>query len=992
MPEGPRSGRTDPVPHRGNGGSSRGDDLGYEPALDGLRALAVVAVLFFHARFTWARGGFLGVSTFFTLSGFLITSLMIKEWRGSGGVSLRNFFSRRFRRLLPASWFTMALVLAMGAAGIWVDEQLRSLRGDVPWALLELINWHFIAEGRTYAAQFEAPSPLEHYWSLAIEQQFYLLLPLVVLGVLGWSQRRSLARGGARSGPATTPLRPLVAVLLVATVVSWGLNWYLAQDSVGRGYFGTDTRLAELTVGALLATAGLSRIRGGSTGKRRLLAVVGLLGVATSVVLWATATVGATWMYPFGLMATTAASTMLILGAFQPGPLRWFLELAPVVALGRISYGVYLLHWPIFLWLTPARTGWGQWPLFGLRMAVTISAAVVMFRLLETPIRTGSRIVARVSAAFVAPVAVLLLVFTATVTSDLPPPPELASAATTSTTTLPPAPVRVLVVGDALAESWRPLAKESSDSPATDDPKAGDPKEGGSKAADPEDGETAPPRITVPESGAPLEVTVAATSECGVALGGFVRLSNGELERDTDRCGEVRQTWKTALVEARPDVVLVWAAPRDVADRRFDPAHPWVKPGVPELDDFLSLELRELVEDMSATGSAVVLGSAPYFANNGPAPTAVPRVLPPTPKERALTEGLWTKAAAGIPGPGYAENDHARIDRWNQLMEAAAAGTGAQVIDLAGMMKKWPDGEFDEDRRDPDGVGLTPDGVAEIAGQAATALEGAKPPVARADPTAAVAAAAPLPTAPPFTARRTVPDHRYPEILVVGDSVAFNIGFGLQKWAKATGAGRVHAAGQLGCPIARGGQNRFLLNMETFPDRCDWSTRKMFPGWIDTHDPDVVVVVSGIWEVVDRRLLGDDRFRHIGQPIVDRYVLAEFLSAIDTLAARGANVVLLTYPHLQAGRDQGYTDLPESDPARVDRLNELLAEAVALRPGVATLVDFQGWLASQPGGELDAAKRSDGLHFYDEYAPTIAAWLGPQLTEIGRNGIPPPGG
>jgi hypothetical protein len=223
---------------------------------------------------------------------------------------------------------------------------------------------------------------------------------------------------------------------------------------------------------------------------------------------------------------------------------------------------------------------------------------------------------------------------------------------------------------------------------------------------------------------------------------------------------------------------------------------------------------------------------------------------------------------------------------------------------------------------------------------------------------------------------------------VVGDSVAYNIGFGLTTWAKANGGARVHSAGQLGCPIARGGQYRFQLDIDTFEDRCDWA--QMFPEWVNSTDPEVVVLASGIWEVVDRRLPGDDRFRHVGEPIVDRYLLAEFLSAIDTLAARGANVVLLTYPHFEAGRDQGYTDLPESDPARVDRLNELLAEAAALRPGVATILDLQAWLASQPGGELDPAKRSDGLHFYDEYAPAIAEWLAPQVEQLARNGIPPP--
>ena len=221
-------------------------------------------------------------------------------------------------------------------------------------------------------------------------------------------------------------------------------------------------------------------------------------------------------------------------------------------------------------------------------------------------------------------------------------------------------------------------------------------------------------------------------------------------------------------------------------------------------------------------------------------------------------------------------------------------------------------------------------------------------------------------------------------MLVVGDSVAFNIGYGLSEWADGNPEIRVQSAGQLGCPVARGGQYRFLRDLESFGPDCDWA--QLFPDWVASTDPEVAVLTSGIWEVVDRRLPGDDRFRNIGDAVVDRYLLAEMLSAIDTLAARGATVVLLTYPHFEAGRDQGYSDLPESDPARVDRLNEIMAEAVSLRPGVAVLVDFQAWLAAQPGGELDPAKRTDGLHFEDAFSVQIGQWLGPQLLELARSG------
>ncbi len=147
-------------------------------------------MLVYHARFGWATGGFLGVSLFFTLSGFLITSLLLREGVRRDSVDLRGFWVRRFRRLLPASWVTIGIVVAMGLVGVWNTDQLRDLRGDVPFALAEIINWHFIAQGRSYGAAFQAPSPLEHFWSLAVEQQFYVLLPLVIAGLLALERRR----------------------------------------------------------------------------------------------------------------------------------------------------------------------------------------------------------------------------------------------------------------------------------------------------------------------------------------------------------------------------------------------------------------------------------------------------------------------------------------------------------------------------------------------------------------------------------------------------------------------------------------------------------------------------------------------------------------------------------------------------------------------------------------------------------------------------------
>lgn len=219
---------------------------------------------------------------------------------------------------------------------------------------------------------------------------------------------------------------------------------------------------------------------------------------------------------------------------------------------------------------------------------------------------------------------------------------------------------------------------------------------------------------------------------------------------------------------------------------------------------------------------------------------------------------------------------------------------------------------------------------------------------------------------------------------MVGDSVAHGIGYGLERWSKGRSDLEVLNGARLGCPIARGGSFRFRRDIAAFAADCDWAT--VFPGLLQGQRPDVIVLATGIWEVVDRRFPGDDRWRHIGQPEVDAYILKELVSAIDVLGASGAEVVLLTYPHFQAGLDQGFTNLPESDPARVDRLNELLRQAAAARPGVATVVDLQGWYAQQPPDQ-DRVRRPDGLHFTDEFAPTIGGWLGPQLVALGRTPI-----
>ena len=342
----------------------------FQPGLEGMRGLAVLAVLVFHGGFSWASGGFLGVSTFFTLSGFLITTLLLSERARRGSIGLKRFWARRFRRLMPASLVCLVGVLVF-AATVATPAQLVNLRGDMLAALLYVANWRFIADGASYAELFVAPSPVLHFWSLAIEEQFYLLFPLVVAGLM------AVARGSRRV---------LAVVLGLAAVGSVAYTAVLAASSIDAAYYSTFSRAAELLIGALLAMAvALPAVRSrlDHPRARTVVTAVGAVALLTCGWLWHTARQTDPWLYRGGLAAYAVLTAVLIVSVIETGPMRWVFSHGSLRWVGRISYGVYLYHWPIFLWLTPLRTGLSEWPLFALRLAVTFGAAVASYHLIE---------------------------------------------------------------------------------------------------------------------------------------------------------------------------------------------------------------------------------------------------------------------------------------------------------------------------------------------------------------------------------------------------------------------------------------------------------------------------------------------------------------------------------------------------------------------------------------------------------------------------------
>jgi peptidoglycan/LPS O-acetylase OafA/YrhL len=358
----------------------------YFPALDGLRALAVGAVLLFHAGHL--RGGFLGVDTFFVISGFLITGLLLREVERDGTVGLGAFWARRARRLLPA------LALMVSAITLWslrygTPSERLSLHGDSLWSLSFLMNWHEVAAAHDYWSSFAMQSPLTHLWSLAVEEQFYLVWPLVALAVVRWARR---------------PQRTMFVVCAVGAAISFVLMAMLYHPSSStRVYEGTDTRIGALLIGGLCATSVVRAAVARSlahTNRRVNLAtaavVIACAGGAFAMYGWAHGNDPLLFRGGFlifaiaiGVVICAISSTATSHRSRAVANVAAVLSLRPLRAIGRLSYGLYLWHWPIFVVFSPTRTGLSTWPLLAVRLAVTWVVAVVSYRVVEQPIRVS---------------------------------------------------------------------------------------------------------------------------------------------------------------------------------------------------------------------------------------------------------------------------------------------------------------------------------------------------------------------------------------------------------------------------------------------------------------------------------------------------------------------------------------------------------------------------------------------------------------------------
>ena len=553
--------------------------LPYLPALDGLRTWALLAVLLDHAGVPAVVGGHFGVTVFFVLSGFLITALLLQEHARSGRIDLTAFWSRRARRLVPATlvFFVLTVLYLIYLATAYPS----TIVGDGIASLTWVANWRFVSSGRSYGDLFVDPTPFAHLWSLAVEEQFYLVLPILLVLLLG---SRRLARPGR-----------IALVLGGIVVASSALMWltYTPESGPVRQYYGTDTRVAELAVGALVAAilvhgTGLRSMPGRVRSLVSIAGAVAILGIVGAMLTLST-TSHLTYRGGLLVVALLAALVVVACTAHDSLPAR-VLSRWPLPQLGKATYGAYLFHWPVVLATASMPDTVGR---LALRIVATWALALASYALVERPIRTAAFppfvggivwIGASASAA-----ALLVVVTTFATPRELLSPIEVAlgpaeppyrGSRPAIDLVAPGAvdqPLRVAVVGDSLAqnlaEALHRWAAQQGDVLVYD--------------------------LSLPG--------------CTIGRGGSRRYADGAPATTNDVClwwEDPMNKRSVYLQQFDPDVVLIQDALNNVPDRMPRGWTDFRTVGDRRLDRWLVAEYRAAANVFAANGAAVVLADA----------------------------------------------------------------------------------------------------------------------------------------------------------------------------------------------------------------------------------------------------------------------------------------------------------------------------------------------------------------------------------------------
>ncbi len=612
-------------PPSGAGAARRGDGrayFSYAPGLDGVRALAVTAVVIYHQGASWLAGGFLGVDVFFALSGFLITSILVTEWTQHGRIDIRKFYLRRARRLLPAL-FAMLVGLSL-ATSLVARSELQRLRGDVLAALTYCTNWTQIAWNRSYFAQLGRPSLLQHLWSLAVEEQFYLLWPVVL--VLCLAARRRFVPVAVTLGLAG------VSALAMALLFQPG------QDP-SRVYYGSDTHLAPVLLGAALALLLGRRRRLGHYVRNSAVGGVAtdLIGTAGMVVLGYAAVhvnVYSTELYGGGYLIIGLAACALVYAAAQtPARTARVLAAPPMRWVGQRSYAIYLWHWPILMLTRPGVDVPLRGPvLIVLQVAAILIAAQLSYRYVEQPITTrgflgalqGFNTRPRRSDHPTRPVAGRHALRSAVTVAMLAALTGLAAAILGSASGAPrgievDGGKRIAIVVPSVTPSRPPTsvtARSNTGSSPTSSSHAVTPPARRSF--------TRPVRVSFfgdsqgmtlllnkPDGLAnAITVSDSTVEGCGILLG-YIRSSIG-FERDLNAdCGRWLQIWAAKAATEHPQIAVVEIGAWDVFDDTVNGVT--LRFGTPKWDAYFHQQLAQGISILKKAGSQVALMGVPCY-------------------------------------------------------------------------------------------------------------------------------------------------------------------------------------------------------------------------------------------------------------------------------------------------------------------------------------------------------------------------------------------
>jgi peptidoglycan/LPS O-acetylase OafA/YrhL len=572
--------------------------LTYAPGLDGVRGVSIIGIMANHGGVGWAAGGFISVNVFFVLSGFLITSLLIKEWRSRGSIKLSAFWARRARRLLPAL-FVLLAGIALYAWTLAPVDTRGSLRGDGLATLFYFANWHEILAGQSYFAQTGAVSPLLHTWTLAIEEQFYLCWPLVVLAILRW--RRSLR-----------PLTVLAVILTVLSALEMALLFHPGSDP-SRLYYGTDTRAQDLLTGASLALllATLPSPIDGRRSARRTAVAAALVAAAGFAFEWAQLDANSSLPYRGGFLMADLFSAIVILGIVEaPGGLvDRVLGFRSLAYVGKISYALYLWHWPVFVVLDHERTGLAGTGLLAARVAASFVPAVISSHLVEMPIRRGA--LKRWRAWVAGPVA------------------ALSSAGVLLAATAIPAGVAPLTLSSLRAgASSEQASQSSSDIPALDssDPALGPSVPFNLAALYGPDAAKLAPVLFVGDSvsltlfmgiyrqaaAAGLEIIPRGVVGCGLSVA-LPLVDQGVIGDPFPDCPNWPSWWAHDVAYYRPKLVCLITGYWETMDRFYEGRFQHL--GDPAFDAYVTAQLWKAIRILSSTGAKVAVFTSPYFEN-----------------------------------------------------------------------------------------------------------------------------------------------------------------------------------------------------------------------------------------------------------------------------------------------------------------------------------------------------------------------------------------